>query len=91
MGDTHKKDIHKQPRREESLLLRSLSPSATLGPEIVSFVTEGHCIPLVVAVRKLRPYFQDHLIVVLTNLQLQVILVKPDLSGRLIKWTVELG
>ena len=52
---------------------------------------EKMALALVVAVRKLRPYFQSHPIVVLTNFPLQVILAKPDLSGRLIKWAVELG
>ncbi|KAK2998990.1 hypothetical protein RJ639_024408 [Escallonia herrerae] len=43
------------------------------------------------AARKLRPYFQSHTITVLTDKPLRRILHKPDLSGRLVPWSVELG
>ncbi|KAI0530537.1 hypothetical protein KFK09_000081 [Dendrobium nobile] len=46
---------------------------------------------LVFSARKLRPYFQAHTIRVYTNLPLKNILQKPEESGRLIKWSVELG
>ncbi|KAK1563413.1 hypothetical protein Q3G72_027250 [Acer saccharum] len=46
---------------------------------------------LVVAARKLRPYFQCHSIKVLTTYPLKNILHKPELSGRLTKWAVELS
>ncbi|KAL2505263.1 Ribonuclease H [Abeliophyllum distichum] len=46
---------------------------------------------LIIASRKLRPYFQLHSIEVLTNLLLRQILQKPDTSGRLMKWSVELS
>ena len=42
-------------------------------------------------VKKLRPYFQAHTIVVLTNHQIRAILHKPDASGGLLKWSVELS
>lgn len=41
--------------------------------------------------RKLRPYFQAHQIIVLTNQPLRSILHKPDLSGRMLKWAIELS
>jgi len=41
--------------------------------------------------RRLRPYFQAHAIRVLTEYPLKKVLQKPDLSGRLVNWTVELG
>ncbi|GAV75195.1 hypothetical protein CFOL_v3_18674 [Cephalotus follicularis] len=41
--------------------------------------------------RKLKPYFQAHTIKVLSDQSLRQVLAKPDLSGRLIKWLVELG
>ncbi|KAI0515587.1 hypothetical protein KFK09_008252 [Dendrobium nobile] len=46
---------------------------------------------LVFSARKLQSYFQAHAIKVYTNLPLKNILQKPEASGRLIKWSVELG
>ncbi|KAL5843565.1 hypothetical protein ACOSQ4_009523 [Xanthoceras sorbifolium] len=52
---------------------------------------EKLAIALVTAAHKLRPYFQCHTISVLTTFPLKNILHKPELSGRLVKWTVELS
>jgi hypothetical protein len=46
---------------------------------------------LVTSARRLRPYFQAHAIRVLTKYHLKKILQKPDLSGTLVNWVVELG
>lgn len=46
---------------------------------------------LLLASRKLRPYFQGHDINVYTNYPLRKILHKPELSGRLVNWEVELS
>jgi hypothetical protein len=46
---------------------------------------------LVILARRLRPYFQANAIWVLTEYPLRKILQKPDLSGRLVNWAVELG
>uniref|UniRef100_A0A2N9FU44 Uncharacterized protein n=1 Tax=Fagus sylvatica TaxID=28930 RepID=A0A2N9FU44_FAGSY len=46
---------------------------------------------LVIAARKLRPYFQSHKIIVLTNHPLRKAMNKPDAAGRLIQWAVELS
>ncbi|KAL2475596.1 rve domain-containing [Abeliophyllum distichum] len=46
---------------------------------------------LVMSTRKLRPYFLQHPIEVLSNYPLRQVLQKSDTSGRLVKWTVELG
>ncbi|KAK3009265.1 hypothetical protein RJ639_013830 [Escallonia herrerae] len=46
---------------------------------------------LLIAARKLRSYFQSHTIIVLTDKPLRRILHKPDLSGRLVPWSIELG
>ncbi|CAL8992338.1 unnamed protein product [Prunus brigantina] len=46
---------------------------------------------LVLSARRLRPYFQAHSINVLTNQPLRQVLQKPETSGRLIKWAIELG
>ncbi|XP_075499877.1 uncharacterized protein LOC142538445 [Primulina tabacum] len=41
--------------------------------------------------RKLRPYFLSHPIVVLNNSPLGRIMTHAEVSGRMIKWTIELG
>ncbi|XP_072076598.1 uncharacterized protein [Arachis hypogaea] len=41
--------------------------------------------------RRLRHYFQSHTIVVRTEQSLRQILTKPELAGRLIKWSIELS
>ncbi|XP_077232053.1 uncharacterized protein LOC143865834 [Tasmannia lanceolata] len=43
------------------------------------------------AARKLRPYFQAHMIKVLTDQPLRQVLHRPDTSWRLVKWAVELS
>ncbi|XP_076957280.1 uncharacterized protein LOC143632732 [Bidens hawaiensis] len=46
---------------------------------------------LVYAARRLKRYFQGHPIQVLTDYKLKNVLAKPELSGRLAKWSIELG
>jgi hypothetical protein len=52
---------------------------------------EKLALALVIAARKLRPYFQSHKIVILTNHPLRKVMNKPDAAGRLIQWAVELS
>ena len=44
-----------------------------------------------IAAKKLRLYFQAHPIVVLINLHLRSNIHKPDLSGRMARWAIELS
>ena len=44
---------------------------------------------LLIALRKLRPYFQAHSIEILTDQPLRRILDKPEQLGRLAIWAVE--
>ncbi|XP_012833449.1 PREDICTED: uncharacterized protein LOC105954321 [Erythranthe guttata] len=53
--------------------------------------TEKLALALINAARKLRPYFQSHQVVVLTNYPLKQILRSPETSGRLAKWAIELS
>ncbi|KAI5354954.1 hypothetical protein L3X38_007849 [Prunus dulcis] len=46
---------------------------------------------LVVYARKLRPYYQAHRVIVMTNSPLRLILHSPDASQRLMKWAIELS
>ncbi|KAL0421023.1 UNVERIFIED_CONTAM: hypothetical protein Slati_3125200 [Sesamum latifolium] len=52
---------------------------------------EKMALALVVIARRLRPYFLSHPIGVRTNTPLKQTLGKPDTSGRLVKWAVELS
>ncbi|GKV51647.1 hypothetical protein SLEP1_g58282 [Rubroshorea leprosula] len=61
------------------------------GAELRYPIAEKVALAVVTSARKLRPYFQSHPIIVLTDQPLRQILQKPECSGRLIKWAVELG
>ena len=52
---------------------------------------EKLALALVVAARKLRPYFQAHTIIVLINHPLRKAMNKPNAAGRLIQWAIELS
>ena len=52
---------------------------------------EKMVLALVTAKKKLRHYFESHPVTVVTNYPIRKILSKPDLSGRLTKWAIELG
>ena len=52
---------------------------------------EQAALTLQVATKKLRPYLQAHPIVVLTDLPLRSTIHKPDLSGRMAQWAIELS
>ncbi|KAL0448612.1 UNVERIFIED_CONTAM: hypothetical protein Slati_1417600 [Sesamum latifolium] len=52
---------------------------------------EKMALALVITARRLRPYFLTHPVEVKTNIPLKQTLGKPDTSGRLIKWAVELS
>ncbi|RVW52957.1 Transposon Ty3-I Gag-Pol polyprotein [Vitis vinifera] len=55
------------------------------------FKVELTALALRSAAQKLRPYFQAHPVVVLTNQPLRNILHKPDLIGRMLQWAIELS
>ncbi|XP_025636205.1 uncharacterized protein [Arachis hypogaea] len=65
---------------------RVLQPTETRYPKI-----EQLALALITTARRLRHYFQGHTIIVRTNQPLRQILTKPELAGRLIKWSVELS
>ena len=52
---------------------------------------EKLALALVIPSRKLRLYFYSHPIWVLTNYPLRQVLQKPDASGHLLKWVIELS
>ena len=52
---------------------------------------EKLALALVIAARKLWPYFQSHKIILLTNHPLRKAMNKPDAVGQLIQWAIELS
>ena len=46
---------------------------------------------LVTASRKLKPYFQVHTIVVLTDKPLRIVMNSPEIAGRMALWAVKLS
>ncbi|XP_004301757.1 PREDICTED: uncharacterized protein LOC101307997 [Fragaria vesca subsp. vesca] len=60
-------------------------------PEIRYPDIEKLALALITTARKLKQYFQAHTIHVLTNHPLRQILQKPETSGRMVKWAIELG
>ncbi|KAL5570324.1 hypothetical protein UlMin_026899 [Ulmus minor] len=65
---------------------KSLLDAETRYPEI-----EKLALALMVAARKLRPYFQAHTIIIPTKFPLKQVFQKPEASGRLANWSIELG
>ena len=46
---------------------------------------------LVIAARRLMPYFQAHTIVVVTDKPLRKAMSSPEVAGRIALWTIELS
>ncbi|KAJ7982769.1 Retrovirus-related Pol polyprotein from transposon 17.6 [Quillaja saponaria] len=61
------------------------------GAEIRYPHIEKIALALVTSARKLRPYFQAHTVEVRTDQPLKKTLHKPNTSGRMVQWSVELG
>ncbi|KAK2998543.1 hypothetical protein RJ639_023122 [Escallonia herrerae] len=52
---------------------------------------EKIALALIILARHLRPYFQSHTIVILTDQPLGKVLLSPKALGRLVNWSIELG
>ncbi|XP_021995320.1 uncharacterized protein LOC110892465 [Helianthus annuus] len=60
-------------------------------PETRYAIMEKLLLALIHASRRLRRYFANHIIHVLKNYNIGNILARPEISGRLAKWAIELG
>ncbi|KFK32352.1 hypothetical protein AALP_AA6G230500 [Arabis alpina] len=65
---------------------KTLTDAETRYPQL-----EKLALSIVMASRKLRPYFQSHTIVILSTFPLRTVLHSPSQSGRLAKWVIELS
>ncbi|GKA93885.1 reverse transcriptase domain-containing protein [Tanacetum coccineum] len=60
-------------------------------PELNYTPMEKLVLSLVFAAKRLRKYFEAHPIVVITDQPIKQIILRPDVAGRLKKWSVMLG
>ncbi|GKC46471.1 reverse transcriptase domain-containing protein [Tanacetum coccineum] len=85
---------HGQSKRSKastgSLLVYFIS-RALQGPELNYTPMEKLILSLVFAAKRLRRYFQAHPIAVITDQPIKQIISRPDVAGRLQKWSVMLG
>nr|GEW68148.1 reverse transcriptase domain-containing protein [Tanacetum cinerariifolium] len=64
---------------------------ALQGPELNYSPIEKLVLSLVFAAKRLRRYFQAHPITVITDQPIKQVMSRPDVAGRLQKWSIMLG
>nr|GEX27450.1 reverse transcriptase domain-containing protein [Tanacetum cinerariifolium] len=64
---------------------------ALQGPELNYSPMEKLVLSLIFAAKRLRRYFQAHPIVVITDQPIKQVMSRPDVAGRLQKWSIMLG
>ncbi|GJY76747.1 reverse transcriptase domain-containing protein [Tanacetum coccineum] len=81
------------PMKKEELIvyLAAAKETALRGPELNYTSMEKLVLALVHASKRLKRYFQAHPIIVITDQPIQQILSRPEVAGRLQKWSIELG
>ena len=80
------KDCEDRSQRPVFFVSKSLADAETIYTHL-----EQAALALQMVAKKLRPYFQAYPIVVLTNLPFRSTIHKPDLSGRMTRWAIELS
>nr|GEU53482.1 reverse transcriptase domain-containing protein [Tanacetum cinerariifolium] len=80
-------DDQKRDGSDASLLRK---PCIT-GPELKYTPMEKLVLSLVFAAKRLRRYFQAHHVTVITDQPIKQIMSRPDVAGRLQKWSIMLG
>ncbi|GJZ13865.1 reverse transcriptase domain-containing protein [Tanacetum coccineum] len=79
------------PDKTEAVLQLSSPRTIKEGPELNYTPMEKLVLSLVFAAKRLRRYFQAHPIAVITDQPIKQIISRPDVAGRLQKWSVMLG
>ncbi|GJX39228.1 reverse transcriptase domain-containing protein [Tanacetum coccineum] len=81
------------PMEKEELIvyLAAAKRRALRGPKLNYTSMEKLVLALVHASKRLKRYFQAHKIIVVMDQPIQQILSRPEVAGRLQKWSIELG
>ncbi|XP_068498094.1 uncharacterized protein [Phaseolus vulgaris] len=61
------------------------------GPEERYQAIEKAALAVVFTTRTLRHYFHNFAVIVMTDLPIRKVLQKPDIAGRMVRWSVELS
>jgi len=61
------------------------------GSEVRYQTLEKAALAVVFSARRLRHYFQSFIVMVMTDLPIHKVLQKPDVTGRMARWAVELS
>ncbi|XP_075653899.1 uncharacterized protein LOC142624256 [Castanea sativa] len=80
------KEVQKLTRRIATLNSQALQGAESRYPR-----TEKIAFALIVASRKLRPYFEANPIVMMTNQPIKKFMNKPEAVGRMVQWAIELS
>ncbi|CAJ2668042.1 unnamed protein product [Trifolium pratense] len=64
---------------------------ALQGPELRYLQIEKTALAVVMAARNLRHYFLAHSIIIRTDQPIKQLLARPDMTGRMLKWSLELS
>ncbi|GAU48767.1 hypothetical protein TSUD_406100 [Trifolium subterraneum] len=64
---------------------------ALQGPELRYLQIEKIALAVIMAARKLRYYFLAHSIIIRTDQPVKQLLARPDMVGRMLKWSLELA
>nr|GEV52552.1 reverse transcriptase domain-containing protein [Tanacetum cinerariifolium] len=86
-------DFHWTAEAEQAFqqLKQHLSELPLLGPELNYSPMEKLVLSLVFAAKRLRRYFQARPITVITDQPIKQVMSRPDVAGRLQKWSIMLG
>ncbi|GJT23338.1 reverse transcriptase domain-containing protein [Tanacetum coccineum] len=82
---------YKVSTRELIVYLAAAKETALRGPKVNYTSMEKLVLALVHASKRLKRYFQAYPIIVITDQQIQHVLSRPEVAGRLQKWSIELG